>query len=59
MLKHRSDRYLRKGGMIILLFDDNALKSLVNWRLLRDYPKIESFLRLRIREVRLANEIAS
>lgn len=49
-LQHRSDRWLRQN-LMILLIDDPGLEQLVVARLNRDYEAIESYLRLKIREV--------
>ncbi len=50
MGKHVTDRWLRHGNCI-LLFDDRLLKTLVMFRLMRNYSGIERILRLMFRDV--------
>lgn len=50
MLRHCTDRWLRREVMILLI-DDEMLEKLVTYRLAREYEQIESHLRLLMRQV--------
>ena len=57
-LKHCTDRWLRQEKLI-LLFDDVALKELVQLRLARNYKEIEAKLRRCIRFVKFGGKARS
>ncbi len=55
MLKHQGDRWLRQD-VLILLIDDELLKTLVEYRLERDFSAIDSLLRRMIRAVKFSSK---
>lgn len=54
MLRHQTDRWLRQQK-IILLIDDTTLREIIELRLARQFPMIESLLRRMIRAVQYGN----
>lgn len=58
MLRHQTDRWLRQNK-ILLLVDDTTLREIVELRLARQFPMIESLLRRMMRAVQYGNTHAS
>jgi hypothetical protein len=58
MLKHRTERWLRHGSLILLI-DDAGIEALVHLRLNRDFHSIEAMFRKWIRDTQYGSLSAS